>query len=124
MCFIYTGHNFKKAFYYGAKQRSTVSCVFFIICTKMTKVKMCRRWFGLSTNMQQFFRMLEQLRKLQGSVLHPDYSSPFCSFEDTLCRLLPYHLYQGVAPSPQDYHKGKRFLCLYDKIYVPFKKMR
>ncbi|XP_062861354.1 BRD4-interacting chromatin-remodeling complex-associated protein [Trichomycterus rosablanca] len=50
-------------------------------------------------------RMLEQLRKLQGSVLHPDYSSPFCSFEDTLCRLLPYHLYQGVAPSPQDYHK-------------------
>ncbi|XP_017541171.1 BRD4-interacting chromatin-remodeling complex-associated protein isoform X4 [Pygocentrus nattereri] len=50
-------------------------------------------------------RMLEQLRKLQGSVLHPDYSSPFCSFEDTLHRLLPYHLYQGMAPSPQDYRK-------------------
>ncbi|KAL6479167.1 hypothetical protein MHYP_G00126000 [Metynnis hypsauchen] len=50
-------------------------------------------------------RMLEQLRKLQGSVLHPDYSSPFRSFEDTLHRLLPYHLYQGMAPSPQDYRK-------------------
>ncbi|XP_060779976.1 BRD4-interacting chromatin-remodeling complex-associated protein isoform X3 [Neoarius graeffei] len=50
-------------------------------------------------------RILEQLRKLQASVLHPDYSSPFHSFEDTLCRLLPYHVYQGTAPSPQDYCK-------------------
>ncbi|XP_066540403.1 BRD4-interacting chromatin-remodeling complex-associated protein isoform X2 [Hoplias malabaricus] len=50
-------------------------------------------------------RMLEQLRKLQGSVLQPDYSSPFRSFEDTLQRLLPYHLYQGMAPSSQDYRK-------------------
>ncbi|XP_060733667.1 BRD4-interacting chromatin-remodeling complex-associated protein isoform X1 [Tachysurus vachellii] len=50
-------------------------------------------------------RILEQLRKLQASVLHPDYSSPFHSFEDTLCRLLPYHVYQGMAPSPQDYRK-------------------
>ncbi|XP_067275356.1 BRD4-interacting chromatin-remodeling complex-associated protein isoform X2 [Pseudorasbora parva] len=50
-------------------------------------------------------RMLEQLRKQQGSVLHPDYSSPFRSFEDTLHRLLPYHLYQGMASSPGDYRK-------------------
>lgn len=51
--------------------------------------------------------MLEQLRKQQGSVLHPNYSAPFHSFEDTLHRLLPYHLYQGTANSPQDYQKGK-----------------
>ncbi|XP_039503472.1 BRD4-interacting chromatin-remodeling complex-associated protein isoform X4 [Pimephales promelas] len=50
-------------------------------------------------------RMLEQLRKQQGSVLHPDYSSPFHSFEDTLHRLLPYHLYQGMASSTGDYRK-------------------
>ncbi|XP_048836606.1 LOW QUALITY PROTEIN: BRD4-interacting chromatin-remodeling complex-associated protein [Brienomyrus brachyistius] len=50
-------------------------------------------------------RMLEQLRKQQGSVLHPDYGSPFRSFEDSLLRLLPYHLYQGTRSSPEDYLK-------------------
>ncbi|XP_041850684.1 BRD4-interacting chromatin-remodeling complex-associated protein isoform X2 [Melanotaenia boesemani] len=50
-------------------------------------------------------RMLEQLRKHQGSVLHPNYSAPFHSFEDTLHRLLPYHLYQGTANSSQDYQR-------------------
>uniref|UniRef100_A0A674MRC9 BRD4 interacting chromatin remodeling complex associated protein n=1 Tax=Takifugu rubripes TaxID=31033 RepID=A0A674MRC9_TAKRU len=50
-------------------------------------------------------RMLEQLRKQQGSVLQPNYSAPFHSFEDTLHRLLPYHLYQGTANSPQDYQR-------------------
>ncbi|CAJ1064959.1 BRD4-interacting chromatin-remodeling complex-associated protein isoform X2 [Xyrichtys novacula] len=50
-------------------------------------------------------RMLEQLRKQQGSVLHPNYSAPFCSFEDTLHRLLPYHVYQGTANSSQDYQR-------------------
>ncbi|XP_026168286.1 BRD4-interacting chromatin-remodeling complex-associated protein-like isoform X1 [Mastacembelus armatus] len=50
-------------------------------------------------------RMLEQLRKQQGSVLHPNYSVPFHSFEDTLHRLLPYHLYQGTANSSQDYQR-------------------
>ncbi|KAF6732393.1 Glioma tumor suppressor candidate region gene 1 protein [Oryzias melastigma] len=50
-------------------------------------------------------RMLEQLRKHQGSVLHPNYSAPFHSFEDTLNRLLPYHLYQGTANSSQDYQR-------------------
>ncbi|XP_069391029.1 BRD4-interacting chromatin-remodeling complex-associated protein isoform X2 [Paralichthys olivaceus] len=50
-------------------------------------------------------RMLEQLRKQQGSVLHPNYSAPFYSFEDTLHRLLPYHLYQGTANSSQDYQR-------------------
>ncbi|XP_023656283.2 BRD4-interacting chromatin-remodeling complex-associated protein-like isoform X1 [Paramormyrops kingsleyae] len=50
-------------------------------------------------------RMLEQLRKQQGSVLHPDYSSPFKSFGDALHRLIPYHLYQGIPCSPQDNKK-------------------
>ncbi|XP_064867316.1 LOW QUALITY PROTEIN: BRD4-interacting chromatin-remodeling complex-associated protein-like [Oncorhynchus nerka] len=50
-------------------------------------------------------RMLEQLRKQQGSVLHPDYSSSFQCFEDTLTRLVPYHLYQGTATPPHDYHR-------------------
>ncbi|KAM7412684.1 hypothetical protein PAMA_020186 [Pampus argenteus] len=50
-------------------------------------------------------RMLEQLRKQQGSVLHPNYSAPFHSIEDTLHRLLPYHLYQGTANSSQDYQR-------------------
>ncbi|XP_023142719.2 BRD4-interacting chromatin-remodeling complex-associated protein isoform X2 [Amphiprion ocellaris] len=50
-------------------------------------------------------RMLEQLRKHQGSVLHPNYNAPFHSFEDTLHRLLPYHLYQGTANSSQDYQR-------------------
>ncbi|KAM8904821.1 BRD4-interacting chromatin-remodeling complex-associated protein isoform 2-T2 [Spinachia spinachia] len=49
--------------------------------------------------------MLEQLRKQQGSVLHPNYSAPFQSVEDTLHRLLPYHLYQGTANSSQDYQR-------------------
>ncbi|XP_068601642.1 BRD4-interacting chromatin-remodeling complex-associated protein [Brachionichthys hirsutus] len=48
---------------------------------------------------------LEQLRRQQGSVLHPNYGAPFHSFEDTLHRLLPYHLYQGTANSSQDYQR-------------------
>ncbi|NXC42855.1 BICRA protein, partial [Penelope pileata] len=48
---------------------------------------------------------LEQLHKHQGAVLHPDYKTAFHSFEDALQRLLPYHVYQGVLPSAQDYRK-------------------
>ncbi|NXG62335.1 BICRA protein, partial [Hemiprocne comata] len=48
---------------------------------------------------------LEQLHKHQGSVLHPDYKTPFRSFDDALQRLLPYHVYQGMLPSGQDYRK-------------------
>ncbi|XP_065511232.1 BRD4-interacting chromatin-remodeling complex-associated protein isoform X4 [Caloenas nicobarica] len=48
---------------------------------------------------------LEQLHKHQGSVLHPDYKTSFRSLEDALQRLLPYHVYQGVLPSPHDYRK-------------------
>ncbi|KAM4590478.1 BRD4-interacting chromatin-remodeling complex-associated protein isoform 2-T2 [Fundulus diaphanus] len=59
----------------------------------------------LSTEPSKEARMLEQLRKHQGSVLHPNYSAPFHSFEDTLHRLLPYHLYQGTANSSQDYQR-------------------
>ncbi|KAM9633631.1 BRD4-interacting chromatin-remodeling complex-associated protein [Trichechus inunguis] len=48
---------------------------------------------------------LEHLHKHQGSVLHPDYKTAFPSFEDALHRLLPYHVYQGALPSPNEYHK-------------------
>ncbi|NXW63601.1 BICRA protein, partial [Eurystomus gularis] len=48
---------------------------------------------------------LEQLHKHQGAVLHPDYKTPFGSFEDALHRLLPYHVYQGMLPSAHDYRK-------------------
>lgn len=56
-----------------------------------------------------FPSFLEQLHKQQGAVLHPDYKSSFRSFEDALQRLLPYHVYQGMLPSPQDYRKGERW---------------
>lgn len=59
--------------------------------------------------------MLEQLRKQQGSVLHPNYSAAFHSFEDTLHSLLPYHLYQGTANSSQDYQKGTTLVI--DAVY-------
>ncbi|KAM9323943.1 BRD4-interacting chromatin-remodeling complex-associated protein [Gastrophryne carolinensis] len=48
---------------------------------------------------------LEQLHKHQGSVLHPDYKTPFHSFEDAFHRLLPYHVYQGLLPNPHDLRK-------------------
>ncbi|NXK15047.1 BICRA protein, partial [Herpetotheres cachinnans] len=48
---------------------------------------------------------LEQLHKHQGAVLHPDYKTSFRSFDDALQRLLPYHVYQGMLPSTQDYRK-------------------
>ncbi|XP_051953136.1 BRD4-interacting chromatin-remodeling complex-associated protein-like isoform X5 [Xyrauchen texanus] len=69
----------------------------------LTQTSTLKRQFGMEPSKEA--RMLEQLRKQQGSVLHPDYSSHFCSFEDTLHRLLPYHLYQGMASSPHDYRK-------------------
>ncbi|XP_059420621.1 BRD4-interacting chromatin-remodeling complex-associated protein-like isoform X4 [Carassius carassius] len=68
-----------------------------------TQTSTLKRPFSMEPSKEA--RMLEQLRKQQGSVLHPDYSSPFHSFEDTLHRLLPYHLYQGMASSPEDYCK-------------------
>ncbi|XP_018088840.1 BRD4-interacting chromatin-remodeling complex-associated protein isoform X2 [Xenopus laevis] len=48
---------------------------------------------------------LEHLHKHQGSVLHPDYKSPFHSFEDAFHKLLPYHVYQGLLPATQDLRK-------------------
>ncbi|XP_052008586.1 BRD4-interacting chromatin-remodeling complex-associated protein isoform X1 [Xyrauchen texanus] len=68
-----------------------------------TQTSTLKRPFSMEPSKEA--RMLEQLRKQQGSVLHPDYSSPFHTFEDTLHRLLPYHLYQGMASSPQDYRR-------------------
>lgn len=40
-------------------------------------------------------------------MLHPDYKTSFRSFDDALQRLLPYHVYQGMLPSAQDYRKGE-----------------
>ncbi|KAM9318212.1 BRD4-interacting chromatin-remodeling complex-associated protein [Pholidichthys leucotaenia] len=68
--------------------------------TQTTTIKM-----PFSAEPSKEARMLEQLRKHQGSALHPNYSAPFRSFEDTLLRLLPYHLYQGTANSSQDYQR-------------------
>uniref|UniRef100_A0A8B9EAZ5 BRD4 interacting chromatin remodeling complex associated protein n=1 Tax=Anser cygnoides TaxID=8845 RepID=A0A8B9EAZ5_ANSCY len=60
------------------------------------------RQLGSSPFLSSF---LEQLHKHQGAVLHPDYKTSFRSFEDALQRLLPYHVYQGMLPSAQDYRK-------------------
>lgn len=62
------------------------------------------RQLGSSPFLSSF---LEQLHKHQGAVLHPDYKTSFRSFEDALQRLLPYHVYQGMLPSAQDYRKGE-----------------
>uniref|UniRef100_A0A672PE81 BRD4 interacting chromatin remodeling complex associated protein n=1 Tax=Sinocyclocheilus grahami TaxID=75366 RepID=A0A672PE81_SINGR len=75
--------------------------ILYIVCFAVCFLKL----FSYSHARVSICRMLEQLRKQQGSVLHPDYSSPFRSFEDNLHRLLPYHLYQGMASSPEDYRK-------------------
>ncbi|MEQ2301735.1 hypothetical protein AMECASPLE_039113, partial [Ameca splendens] len=77
-----------------------VSFLLFLLTSQTPTVKM-----PLGTEPSKEARMLEQLRKHQGSVLHPNYSAPFHSFEDTLHRLLPYHLYQGTANSSQDYQR-------------------
>ncbi|KAJ8368678.1 hypothetical protein SKAU_G00087060 [Synaphobranchus kaupii] len=50
-------------------------------------------------------KTLEQLRKQQGSVLRPDFSAPFHSFEDSVHRLLPYHVYQGTLSTTQDFYR-------------------
>ncbi|XP_058678823.1 BRD4-interacting chromatin-remodeling complex-associated protein [Ammospiza caudacuta] len=46
--------------------------------------------------------LLEQLHKHQGAVLQPELRAPFRSLGDALRRLLPYHVYQGVLPGPQE----------------------
>ncbi|XP_013889504.1 glioma tumor suppressor candidate region gene 1 protein isoform X2 [Austrofundulus limnaeus] len=70
------------------------------LASQTTTVKM-----PLSAEPSREARVLEQLRKHQSSVLHPNYGTPFSSIDDTLHRLLPYHLYQGTANSSQDYQK-------------------
>ncbi|KAM6307772.1 LOW QUALITY PROTEIN: BRD4-interacting chromatin-remodeling complex-associated protein [Podargus strigoides] len=47
-------------------------------------------------------RFLERLHRHQAALLHPDYKTPFRSYEDAVQRLLPYHLYQGTLPSPEE----------------------
>ncbi|TRZ07482.1 hypothetical protein HGM15179_019628 [Zosterops borbonicus] len=49
--------------------------------------------------------LLEQLHKHQGSVLHPEFRTPFRSVGDALRRLLPYHVYQGVLPGETECRK-------------------
>ncbi|KAM9214058.1 LOW QUALITY PROTEIN: BRD4-interacting chromatin-remodeling complex-associated protein [Leptosomus discolor] len=48
---------------------------------------------------------LEQLHKHQSTVLYPDYKTSLRSFDNALQQLLPYHIYQGVLLSAQDYRR-------------------
>uniref|UniRef100_A0A8K9XRF3 GLTSCR protein conserved domain-containing protein n=1 Tax=Oncorhynchus mykiss TaxID=8022 RepID=A0A8K9XRF3_ONCMY len=90
-----------------------ISDLFFMWCLfvsmsvvlPLVKSKVTRLAIQSSSTLCGVCRMLEQLRKQQGSVLHPDYSSSFQCFEDTLTGLVPYHLYQGTATPPHDYHR-------------------
>ncbi|KAJ8372770.1 hypothetical protein AAFF_G00277130 [Aldrovandia affinis] len=69
--------------------------------TQSAQTTVLKRPFSMEPSKEA--RMLEQLRKQQGSVLRPDYSSPFHSFQESAHRLLPYHLYQGTLSTPQDF---------------------
>ncbi|CAG09039.1 unnamed protein product, partial [Tetraodon nigroviridis] len=93
--------NYQDAFWCRAQQRSQV-CLACRQCNGLLYLFLHDSVFHFAL---PSYRMLEQLRKQQGSVLHPNYSAPFYSFEDTLHRLLPYHLYQGTANSSQDYQR-------------------
>ncbi|XP_041071044.1 BRD4-interacting chromatin-remodeling complex-associated protein-like isoform X1 [Carcharodon carcharias] len=49
--------------------------------------------------------LLEKFCKDQSSVIQPDCNTPFNSFEDTVFRLLPYHVCKGTLPSNVDFNK-------------------
>ncbi|XP_038637943.1 BRD4-interacting chromatin-remodeling complex-associated protein-like isoform X2 [Scyliorhinus canicula] len=49
--------------------------------------------------------LLEKFCKDQSSVMQPDYNTPFNSFEDTVLKLLPYHVCKGTLPSNVDFNK-------------------
>ncbi|XP_072343838.1 BRD4-interacting chromatin-remodeling complex-associated protein-like isoform X2 [Scyliorhinus torazame] len=49
--------------------------------------------------------LLEKFCKDQSSVMQPDYNTPFNSFEDTVFKLLPYHVCKGTLPSNVDFNK-------------------
>uniref|UniRef100_UPI00398F5E18 BRD4-interacting chromatin-remodeling complex-associated protein-like n=1 Tax=Pristiophorus japonicus TaxID=55135 RepID=UPI00398F5E18 len=49
--------------------------------------------------------LLERFCKDQSSVMQPDCNTPFNSFEDTVFRLLPYHVCKGTLPSNVDFNK-------------------
>ncbi|XP_051884051.1 BRD4-interacting chromatin-remodeling complex-associated protein-like [Pristis pectinata] len=49
--------------------------------------------------------LLERFCKDQTSVMQPDCNTPFHSFEDTVFRLLPYHVCKGTMPSNVDFNK-------------------
>ncbi|XP_072425565.1 BRD4-interacting chromatin-remodeling complex-associated protein-like isoform X1 [Chiloscyllium punctatum] len=49
--------------------------------------------------------LLEKFYKDQTSVLQPDCNTPFNSFEDTVFRLLPYHVCKGTLPTNVDFNK-------------------
>ncbi|KAI1887095.1 hypothetical protein AGOR_G00202590 [Albula goreensis] len=48
--------------------------------------------------------VLQQLRQDQASVLTAD-RSPFSSLDDAFCKLLPYHVYDGLLPTNEDFRK-------------------
>ncbi|XP_078089762.1 BRD4-interacting chromatin-remodeling complex-associated protein-like [Mustelus asterias] len=49
--------------------------------------------------------LLEKFCKDQCSVMQPEYNTPFNSFEDTVFRLLPYHVCKGSLPSDVNFNK-------------------
>uniref|UniRef100_A0A8C8F3B3 GLTSCR protein conserved domain-containing protein n=1 Tax=Oncorhynchus tshawytscha TaxID=74940 RepID=A0A8C8F3B3_ONCTS len=88
----------------GPSGRAPVHCYMSVVLP-LVKSKVTRLNCQSSSTLCGVCRMLEQLRKQQGSVLHPDYRSSFQCFEDTLTGLVPYHLYQGTATPPHDYDR-------------------
>uniref|UniRef100_A0A3Q0RJ37 BICRA like chromatin remodeling complex associated protein n=1 Tax=Amphilophus citrinellus TaxID=61819 RepID=A0A3Q0RJ37_AMPCI len=52
--------------------------------------------------------ILQQLRKDQAAVQIPD-RRRFSSVDDTLLRLLPYHVFQGAPPSPDEFSQDEEF---------------
>lgn len=50
-------------------------------------------------------RILQQLRKDHAGVQTPD-RRRFATIEDSLQRLLPYHVFQGTPPSQDEFSQG------------------
>ncbi|XP_067847228.1 BRD4-interacting chromatin-remodeling complex-associated protein-like [Heptranchias perlo] len=58
-----------------------------------------------ATTLNRGDMLLEKFCKDQSSVMQPDCNTPFNSFEDTVFRLLPYHVCKGTLPSVTDFNK-------------------
>ncbi|XP_067895849.1 BRD4-interacting chromatin-remodeling complex-associated protein-like [Heterodontus francisci] len=58
-----------------------------------------------ATTLNRGDMLFEKFCKDQSSVMQPDCKAPFSSFEDTVFRLLPYHVCKGTLPSNMDFKK-------------------